>query len=195
MNLLWLSFVTGFLMLFSFQNCQKNLSIDGLSSAPRGISLSSANPNKIALADERISAIDFLVSESQIVSKNNRTMSLILNKTFEIELATGKILVETDFDSGQKVYCLTEDLKAELDGILKSVSVCRSENDKPIDQVCTQVLKKPYAKILTDKNLFELGSATDGCGTGAVDLCADEPLLLKGFISHLKNKLDTLICK
>ena len=195
MNFLWVSFVTGFLILFSFQNCQKNLSVDGLSSVPRGIALSAADSVKVALIDEKINAVDFIASENQIVSKNGRTISLIYSKTFEIDLATGKILVETDFESGQKVYCLTEELRSELEGILKVVTVCKSDSDRPVDQVCSQVLKKPYAKILTEKNQFELGSAIDGCGTGAVDLCGDEPLLLKGFISHLQNKIESLACK
>lgn len=171
------------------------MSVDGLTSAPRGLALISADSSKIALADEKVNAVDFVVSENQIVSKNGRMISLIYNKTFEIDLATGKILVETDFEPGQKVYCLTDELKTEIESILKVATICKSDSYRPIDQVCSQVLKKPYAKILTEKNQFELGSATDGCGTGAVDLCGDEPLMLKGFVSHLNNKLATLVCK
>ena len=104
-------------------------------------------------------------------------------------------MIEIYFQPGQKVYCLSDELKSELESILKVATICKNENEKPIDQVCAQDLKKPYAKILTEKNQYELGSATDSCGTGAVDLCGDEPLLLKGFVSHLKSKLETLSCK
>ena len=65
MNFLWISFVTGFLILFSFQNCQKNLPVDGLLSASREIAVSTTNSNKILLADEKINAVDFLVSVPQ----------------------------------------------------------------------------------------------------------------------------------
>lgn len=193
MKPIWVSFLTGFAILFSFQNCQKNPLLDELtfySKNPMAV-----NVNKINLSEKIINEFQFINRENEDIIKNGQTFTLVTNNVYHVDLVTGRILSESEFSQVKKNYCLTEALRSELNSILKSSSVCQTGNKQRVaDQVCLQVIKTPYAIIITDKDQFELGSASDGCESNLVDLCDEGPELLKGFIAHLKLQLNSLGC-
>lgn len=194
MSPLWISFLTGFIVLFSFQNCQKNLFHDEahLQISNGAVSL---NPNKILLSDQNIKEIYFFSRENENLVKNGNSFTVVTNKTYEIDLESDQIFVGSDFSKTQKTYCLSGELKTELIQILKSSSICKSQKEQNSDRVCSQVMKAAYSRIVTSSDNYELGAASDSCGSNSVDLCGDEPLLLKGYLAHLQAKLQDLNCK
>lgn len=193
MKIYWLSAVAGLVILASFQNCQKAPYQDEINNLSKNASGTSAS-NKVNLSEQRVVQVQFLSKGPKTVTNNGSTYSLIVNTTQQIDLATGKISVSSDNSTDVSTYCLTSDLKNELLNIVKASSVCNSTAQVSSSQVCTQVLKLPYARIVTSNEQFELGSATDGCGSNTVDLCDDQPSLLKGFAANLTSKLSSLIC-
>lgn len=192
MKIYWLSLFAGLVALLSFQNCQKAPYQDEINLSTNANVVSSGN--KINLSEQRVSEIDFISTDAQTVFKNGHTFSILANQTTQVELVTGKISYSSDTTNEVKFYCLTEDLKNELLNIVKSSSVCKGSFIPATGQVCNQALRLPYANIVTTNEKFELGSATDGCGSNAVDLCEQQASLLKGFAANLKAKLTTLTC-
>jgi hypothetical protein len=186
----WISAVVGLVVLVSFQNCQKAPYQDEINSISKNVSPASAS--KVNLSEQRVDQVHFLSSGPQTVTNNGKTYSLIVNTTQQIELSSGKILVSSEASADVQIYCLTDALKNELLNIVKTSSVCRSSGSSA--ELCTQALKSPYARVITSGDQFDLGSSSDGCGSNSVDLCEDQPALLKGFAANLKAKLSTLVC-
>lgn len=194
MKIIGFSIAVGLITLLSFQNCQKAPYQDEINLAKNGTT-SGNSSLKVNLAEQRVSEVQFLSEENQSITKNGRTFTIVVNSTSFVDLATGKIKVVSDLDGGSQNYCLTEDLKNELLNIVKSSSVCKLGNQIPSGSACTQALKLPYARIVTTNEQFDLGGASDGCGSNAVDLCEQQPDLLKGFAANLRAKLATLGCQ
>lgn len=192
MKIYWLSGVAGLVILASFQNCQKAPYQDEISSLSKNASGTSSS-NKVNLSEQRVDQVQFISKGPQTVTNNGKTYSLVVNTTQQVDLATGKISVSSDASADVQAYCLTDSLKNELLNIVKASSVCKSTAQSSA-QACSQVLKLPYARIITSNEQFELGSATDGCGSNAVDLCDDQPSLLKGFAANLNSQLTSLVC-
>lgn len=193
MKIYWLSAVAGFVVLISFQNCQKAPYQDEINNLSKN-AVGTSSSSKVNLSEQRIDQIQFLSKGPKTVTTNGSTYSLIVNTSQQIDLATGKISVTSDNSADVSLYCLTADLKNELLNIVKASAVCKSTAQVASSQVCTQVLKLPYARIVTSNESFDLGSSSDGCGSNAVDLCEDQPSLLKGFAANLNAKLSTLVC-
>lgn len=197
MKIYLLSAIAGLLVLLSFQNCQKAPYQDELNNNLSTNATGSSNQNsaeKIDLSQQRLTQIEFLSNEAVTVTQNQKTFSVLANKSVQVDLATGHIKVSSDASSDVANYCLTDDLKNELLNILKTAAVCKG-GAVSTAEVCTQVLKEPYSRLATQSDQFDLGSASDGCGRNAVDLCDDGATLLKGFAANLKSKLATLICQ
>ena len=149
---------------------------------------------KLNLRDRKINEVHFISRETQTVTRGGKSFSMVMNVSYEILLPSGNILLENEQTGVQQNLCLNDSLKEELNSILASARICRNEK-KPIQgTLCAQVLIPAYAKIVTDKEIFELGAASDSCGSGATDLCGDSVTLLKGFISHIKNQINNLTC-
>ncbi len=196
MKSFWVCFVSGFVLLFSFQNCQKSPAADEFNVLSSGLVVGASTSNKVILAEQKLKEIEFIVQENQTLLKSGQTFTLIAENAYRINLADGHGMVQSGTGQVQKTFCLTQELKSELNSILQSSSVCLDEKkEKSDDQVCLQAIKNPYAKILTDNDHFELGFATDSCGSNSVDLCADQSDLLKGFITHLKLQVSLLTCQ
>jgi hypothetical protein len=176
------------LVIFSFQNCQK---------APYADEVSSLKPSvtaKVDLQNEKISQLNVYTQESEMVARQGRTYELYVSKTLQIDLATGQIQVVSDVSNVPIDYCLTDSLKNELLGILKTSKVCKTAAETAPGVVCTMALIPPYAQLTTDAAQFNLGAASDGCRRNMDDLCGDQSAMLKGFIAALKTKYKSLTC-
>lgn len=114
------------------------------------------------------------------------------NSAFAIDLQTGEI-ANLDKSSGQK-FCLSQGELSELQAILSTASVCiPPERDASDGRLCAQVMREPYAELLSGNGSFRLGEASDSCSQ-ALDLCDGQGDLLKGFIAHIKSNLSSRIC-
>lgn len=185
------SIIAVFILLFSFQNCQNPPHPDEVSGqALNAVGIS----NSIELNQEALQSISFIINDFKIITKAGNTYQLNYNKTLQIDLKTGTILETSDIDNETVKYCLNESLKNELVSILKSSQVCKSQPNLPEGTVCSQVMKLPYAQLFTDKVQYDLGSATDGCGSSSIDLCGDQSNLLKAYIENLKKQYQQMIC-
>lgn len=186
----------GFTLLFSFQNCQKRPYQDAISdSLARNISQHDIMDNRIVLSQENIDQVQFYFEEKKQTTNQDSNYTLLINKVYEINLQSGEITISDNTDDENSLkYCLTDDLKNELENVLKSSSICKSTG-QVIGKVCAQVLAKPYAAIITRAVRYELGYATDSCGSNKIDLCDDQDSLLKGIAAAIKHNLESLVCR
>lgn len=179
------------IILFSFQNCQKPPYPDVISSQNLQ---SVGSSDKIDLNQEAVDSVSFLVQETKIVTKAGNSYQINYNKILNINLKTGVLSEGSDLGSETVNYCLTESLKNELVSILKSSQVCRTQPSLPAGVVCTQAVKLPYAQVFTSREQFDLGSASDGCGSNGVDLCDDQSNFLKAYIEALNKQYQQMVC-
>lgn len=178
------------ILLLSFQNCQKPPHPDEINQSALNLA---GSAQKIDLNQEVVESINLIYQDSKVVTKASNNYTVIYNKTLQIDLNTGIILESSDIDSNTANYCLTESLKSELVSILKASQVCKAGN-QPSGQVCGQAMRLPYAQLITSRDQFDLGSASDTCGSNAIDLCDSQPDLLKGYIQNLKSQYKQLPC-
>lgn len=176
-------------LLISFQNCQKPPYPDELNSS--NISTFS---NRADLGLESIRVVGFIVPATQTVIKAGNTYQINYNKVLTIDVNTGVITESSDIAATTAEFCLTAALKNELISILKSSQVCTRQPSLPAGTMCSQVLKLAYAQVVTSNAQYELGSASDGCGSNSIDLCDDQPNVLKGYIEAIKNQYQQLSC-
>jgi hypothetical protein len=177
-------------LLLSFQNCQKPPHPDEINQ----VSLNLNTAQKIDLNQEVVDSVNLIFQDSKVVSKAGHNYQVLYNKTLNVDLKTGVIVESSDIDSSTANYCLTQALKNELVSIIKASQVCRTGVDQNNQQVCGQAIQLPYAQLITSREQFNLGSASDTCGNNSIDLCEDQPNLLKGYILSLKNSYKQLTC-
>jgi hypothetical protein len=177
-------------LLLSFQNCQKPPHPDEINL----VSLNAELSQKVDLNQEMLDKVSLVFQDSKIVTKAGHSYQVLFSKTLQIDLSSGVILESSDIDSTTAHYCLTEDIKNELVSILKASQICKSGPAQNNQQVCGQSIQLPYAQVLTSRETFDLGSASDTCGNNSVDLCDEQPILLKGFIQSLKAQYKQLTC-
>lgn len=175
----------------AFQNCQQAPHPNDLDNAAAVDT--NAVSKSLDLANEKISDISFSFLENTTVVKPSGSYSVGVNKNLKISLPSGKMVLTSDLDDSSSEYCLTETLTNELVKILKSAKICRT-GAAAEGKVCTQVYKLPYATLVTEKATYELGSATDGCGSNSVDLCGESASLLQGFYASLKTNYKSFSC-
>lgn len=188
------STLLGLMLLFSFQNCQRPPYKDELNnSLNQTVSTQDVLGNKLSLANESIDQLNLYSEAVKQVTDQGRTYGLIVQKVLAVNTHTGEILVKDNTsDQIQGRYCLTPDLKNELKNILASSSVCKDDTVKT--GMCSQVLSKPYASIITAREQFDLGTATDSCGSNKIDLCDGQTELLKGFAAAVTRQLLQMPC-
>lgn len=179
------------ILLFSFQNCQKPPYPDVISSQNLK---TIGSTGKIDLNQEVVDSVSFLVQATKTVTQAGSFYQINYNKILNIDLKTGIISESSDMSSETVNYCLTESLKDELVAIIKSSQICRTQPTLQEGAVCAQVVKMPYAQLFTSREQFDLGSASDSCGSNGVDLCGDQVNLLKGYIEAVKNQYQQLVC-
>ena len=62
-------------------------------------------------------------------------------------------------------------------------------------RVCSQVYQPGYATIVTNRDSFDLGSSSDGCGSTQIQLCeSSSEDMLKGWFQAVRNQLSQLNC-
>ena len=185
------SLVAVLVLLVSFQNCQQPPHPDEING--KNV-LASGVISKVDLNEERVKNVNFIFEDQTIVNRAGQDYTVKYNKTLQVDLTSGVIVQTSDLDAGSNQYCLTEDLRVELVSILKSSQVCKSGVKQQSGQVCAQSIKLAYAELLTDREEFQLGYATDACGSNSIDLCEGQSNLLKGYIQALKNQYSQLSC-
>lgn len=182
-------FLFGLITIFSYQNCYQpqKLAEKNVDSAPVS--------SEVALVDQSIEKITF--TESVIVNQeiNGKTISVKTNALFEIDYQSGRMLQkDQNTDEVLNQYCLSSNLKVELIQILEGSKVCFVQKEIPAGQVCAAVIQNPYSKILTSKDEYQLGYATDSCESQKVDLCDNNGELLKGWWKHVYTNISSLTC-
>ena len=182
-------FASVLILLISFQNCQKPPYADEINGANID-----AYSNSVDLGREVIQKVGFAFAATQTLIKAGNSYQVNYNKVLTIDVNSGAIIESSDIAPTKSDYCLSAALKNELVSILKSSQVCTRQPVLPAGTMCTQVLKLPYAQVVTAKAQYELGSATDGCGSNSVDLCDDQANILKGYIEALKKQYQQLSC-
>lgn len=187
MKLTAVIFMTAVLGFFAFQNCQKAPAPDDLSNN------SILSDDQVNLSDLKLKEIDLNIDESQTVVRNSGSYQIIVNKVFKINLETGHILVSSDLDLVQNEFCLTEDLKNELNSILKSSQICKTGESKP-GVLCAQAIQPGYAELITEKETYKLGYSSDGCGSNGFDLCGEQKNIIKAYIASVKANYKSFIC-
>lgn len=189
MNIKLASIIAGVIILFSFQNCQKSPYADEISS----LSLAANSSNgQVDLSKEALLEVNVVISEKEIVTKNNQNFEILVGKNLSIDLSTGVIQITSDLGSSSTA-CLTESLKQELVSILKSAQICKSGEGSP-NQMCTQAIVPAYAQIKTSQDQYDLGFSPNGCGNNVLDLCGEQASLFQGYIQALKNQYKNLNC-
>jgi len=180
------------ILLFSFQNCQNSQPSDEINE--KALNSVGVAANSIDLNQEAMERVDFIIPASKVVSQANHTYQINYNKILKIDIKTGAILESSDLDATTATYCLSESLKNKLMSILNSSQICKASPNLPAGTMCSQVMRPPYAQLLTNREQYDLGSATDSCGNNSVDLCGDQANLLKIYIENFKNQYKQLLC-
>lgn len=185
------SIAATFILLISFQNCQKPPHPDEINGQPiRAV----ASSSKIDLNQEAVLSVNFVVQDTKVITKAGNSYQINYNKILQIDLKTGIISESSDLSSEILTYCLTEALRNELVSILKSSQVCKLQQNLPAGTVCSQVMKMAYAQVFTTREHYDLGAASDGCGSNSMDLCDNQSSLLKGYIEAVKKQYQQLAC-
>ena len=157
-------------IVFSFQNCKKLASESDVEFL---------SVTRIDLAQETLLSAKFFVDDPVTYARVH----------FKIDLQTGVITDSLLFN-----YCLSENLRSELNIFLNSSQVCQIRRPFPKDTYCTMAISEPYLELKTVRGEFALGYASDGCATYTVDLCEDQPTALKAWLENLKNTYQQMTC-
>lgn len=152
--------------------------------------------SKVSLSSQNLQELEFFLSVPEKITRAGRTYDVMGTRAFKFVVESGRVSGVFQVSSEElntiSNHCLTKSQNAELQGILSSASLCKAQIDP--DKICTQALVPAYARIVTASADYDLGAATDGCGTNSVDLCGTERDLLRGFIQHVNSQLPTLLC-
>ncbi len=185
------------LLIFGYQNCaRQNLASNSDANSKSSGSISNDVQQVIPLAGEKLEQVKFLVEEVVMAANGPTTKYTTIQKSMhEVDLSSGIVYITT---AGQNdlvavKYCLTPDLLREINGLLYSDSICKSSHQLIDGQVCSQVKKPPYALLVTSRETFELGSASDSCGTQQIDLCHNSGAV-KNWFSKIKAQSTSLSC-
>lgn len=195
MKKLHLGIILSVIILLSHQNCQRPPYKDtAVASTNETVQFSTENIQKVTFN----SSENVLVQQKQIQQKQNqqaaKTFTLISQNAYEVNFETGVLLKSVQADGTIIKYCLSSAVLGELQDILKSAKVCKSADQPPADRVCTQVYQLGYAQITTSREVIDLGSSSDGCGSNKIDLCDGSGDMLKGWFANAKNQLQNFAC-
>lgn len=174
-------------VVLSFQNCKKNMSPDDVSSFNV--------ESKVNLNEESPTGIVFFFDEIQSVQHGTGFYQLKGRSSLGVDLSSGVVTKTTEPPSQASTYCMTSTLKAELNSLLATFQVCRFNRNPAPGEMCTQVLIEPYAEIVTSRESFAIGSASDGCRSNSVELCGEaQTASLKSFAEKIQINYKQLNC-
>ncbi len=186
MKKVWLGLFLSVVIVLSYQNCYQPKKLDG------PLTVQSLG---IKLADENIQKITFSNTENVTVEKNSKVFKLVSQTSYSIDYSTGEMIKSSTASSAQEQYCLTDALFSELKNIINLSSVCKKELQSDGSRVCSQVYQPGYAKIVTNRDSFDLGSSSDGCGSTQIQLCeSSSEDMLKGWFQAVRNRVSQLSC-
>ena len=179
--------VVPFLLIFGYQNCQKSNFDLASSSTNPSESISASDVRTISLANEKLERLQFKFSESLQNGPTSKYTNNIPVK-HDVDLMTGTVYVTHpgQDDLVAVKYCVNSESLKEINQLLYSDSICKSSIIRQ-GVVCAQVIQEGYAALLTNREEFELGSATDSCGSHKIDLCKDSELV-KAWIEKTKSQ-------
>lgn len=184
-----LALILSVIVLFGYQNCQKLPERD-IASGNQSDSIVTVN-----LVDESIQKVNFITTENTTVQQGLKAYTLVSQYSYSINYSTGEILKSSDANQATVKYCLPKNLLTELHDILESSSVCTISNVKPDGGVCAQVYSYGYVQITTNRDILDLGSSSDACGSKKVDFCsAPSADMLKGWFQSVKSQVAQLSC-
>ncbi len=164
--------VVPFLLIFGYQNCQKSNFDQAktvLNNSSQSVSTNQAQ--KIVLAQESLDKIEFKSNEvAQIVHGANQ-VTVVKSLVYSFDLSSGELHVIDRSAQTDVKYCLSEVQKTQVNTLLSAASICKGGIRIVEGMVCAQVVTEGYGNIVTNRDEFHLGSASDGCGSHSVDLC------------------------
>jgi hypothetical protein len=186
--------VLPFLLIFGYQNCQKS-SFDPATTPVTNPSesVSTQEEQTIVLAHESLQGLQFKATQIAQVPHGSTTVSVVESLLYSFDLANGEFHIVDQNAQTDVKYCLTENLKSQVSTLLLSSSICKGGVKVPEGQVCTQAIQEGYANIITNRDEFHLGSASDGCGSHSVDLC-EGSVRLKDWFKSVQASLTSLNC-
>lgn len=186
MKNVWLGIFLSVVIVLSYQNCYQPKKSD----APPTVQSAG-----IKLANENIEKISFLNTENVTVERNSKVFTLVSQVSYSIDYTTGEMIKSSSASSEQEQYCVTEALFSELKNIINASSVCKKELQQDSTRVCSQMYQPGYATIVTNRDSFDLGSSSDGCGSVQIQLCeSSSEDMLKGWFQAIRNQLPQLSC-
>ena len=186
MKNVWLGLLLTIVIVLSYQNCYQPKKSD----VP--LTVQSVG---IKLAEENIQKITFLNTENVTVEKNSKVFTLVSQITYSIDYNTGALIKKVATSPEQEEYCISETLFSELKNIINLSSVCKKELQPDSQRVCTEIYQPGYALVVTNRDEFDLGSSSDGCGSVQINLCASTSEdMLKGWFQAVRNQLPQLNC-
>lgn len=184
-----ISLILTVMTLFFFQNCNRMTTTADLVNSADNSSVSKSN-----ITVETIKSVSFYVDGLQTVNKAGGSFSVKYKKILKLNLSTNELIETNDFDSSVQVYCLPNEIKEELLGILNAAQVCKSQ-DSSGDQICGMAMQLPYCEIEMPNEVIGLGSATDTCHRNAIDLCDDQHVeSLKSYMDSLNSSYQSMSC-
>ena len=181
------------ILIFGYQNCQKS-NFENLPQSVNYVPADHQLKQVIPLNQESVVSLQFKSDRVIEVYQAGQKYSVIKSFLYDFNLANGQISVIDQQSETNEKYCLTDLLKKQIDALIEKSSICKSGDQNVAGQVCAQVIKDGYANLITNRDQFKLGSATDSCGSNQIDLCenADQ---LKAWFESLKPQLETMRCK
>ncbi|MES3036536.1 MAG: hypothetical protein V4736_01395 [Bdellovibrionota bacterium] len=169
---------TGLFLMFQFQNCEQGY--QGMQSpatnASSKIEIGSGSPVQEKQMDydfDTLQAVDSVNLDSE---------------NYRIDLASGRFkLLARNNQLSTETYCLSENEKVDLGRILSSVKVCEGQKNEAVE-ICAQVYKFPYARLVNASGTLPLGEGMSSCVLGP-DICTDSGSDLQQFLDALDNSL------
>ncbi len=176
--------VVPFLLIFGYQNCQKSNFDSASTLINPSESISASDAQIIPLANEKLERLQFKFNESNTSQPVKHDVDLITGTVYVTHPGQNDLVAVK--------YCLTSDSLKEINQLFYSDSICKSSLIRK-DVVCAQVIQAGYASLLTNREEFELGSATDSCGSRKIDLCKNSELV-KAWLEKTKSQAAQSSC-
>lgn len=184
--------VLGLCVLLVFQNCNKG---PGAGNEPLKVGSMLTVNEKQDLKQKNLTSIAFFVQDVQTVEKGQNKFQMKYTRTLDVDLSNGAIEESSDLKSSVDTYCMPLAWRNELNTILKSSEVCQYNPEILPETVCAQVITQPYAELRADEISYDLGAASDSCGSNKIDLCDQQSVSLQDFMKRLNASFSQMQCE
>jgi len=172
----WTLVVGGFLLILSFQNCQK------------------ASVQNVASDTSK----SFDYQKSSTASFQTLQMwDYDQGRTVDVDVSSGKMSVYLNYGADRGAdYCLSDSERQQLQSILASAEVCQPvlPAEQYTNQECTQLYRYPYAVLVDQGTEVRLGEMTNGCDV-PTDLCGANAAALQNYVQGVLQTLEQQTCQ